>query len=173
MIRICGELRDCYCCRVLFRSILMNRRFGLFGAALALSLPCAIAADPPDPRKAIEAANAQFGAAYGRGDARALADMYTEGGQLYPPNEHVVAGRAAIEQFWKAAMDSGAQGVQLKTVEVESLGDSAVEAGTYTLHGKGGTTLERGKYLVLWKWVEGAWKLHRDCWNSNEPVHRK
>ena len=151
----------------------MNRRVSLIGAALALSLLGASAAGPRDPRTAIEAANAEFRAAYSRGDARAVAAMYTEGGQLYPPNERVVAGRAAIEGFWKAAMDSGVKGVELKTAEVESLGDSAVEAGTYTLYGKDGTTLDRGKYLVLWKWVGGAWRLHRDCWNSNEPVRRK
>ena len=151
----------------------MNRRVSLIGAALALSLPGAFAADPRDPRTAIAAANAEFGAAYGRGDARAVAAMYTEGGQLYPPNERVVAGRAAIEEFWKAAMDSGAKGVELKTAEVERLGDSAVEAGSYTLYRKDGTTLDHGKYLVLWKWVGGAWGLHRDCWNSNEPVRRK
>jgi ketosteroid isomerase-like protein len=99
--------------------------------------------------------------------------MYTEGGQLYPPNQGVVAGRAAIEEFWKAAMDSGVKRVELKTAEVESLGDSAVEAGAYTLYGKDGTTLDRGKYLVFWRWVGGTWRLHRDCWNSNEPVRRK
>jgi uncharacterized protein (TIGR02246 family) len=151
----------------------MNRRVSLFGAALALSLPGALAAGPRDPRTAIEAANAEFGAAYGRGDARAVAAMYTEGGQLYPPNERAVAGRAAIEGFWKAAMDSGVKGVELKTAEVESLGDWAVEAGTYALSGKDGTTLDRGKYLVLWKRVGGTWRLHRDCWNSNEPVRRR
>ena len=151
----------------------MNRRVILIGAILALSLPAAFAAGPRDPRKAIEAANAEFGAAYGRGDARAVAAMYTEGGQLYPPNERVVAGRAAIEAFWKAAMDSGVKRVELKTAEVESLGDSAVEAGTFTLYGKDGTTLDRGKYLVFWKWAGGKWRLHRDCWNSNDPVRRK
>jgi uncharacterized protein (TIGR02246 family) len=153
----------------------MNRRMSLIGTALALALylPSAFAEGPREPRKAIEAANAEFGAAYGRGDARAVAAMYTEGGQLYPPNESVVGGRAAIEEFWKAAMDSGVTGVELKTVEVDALGDSAIEAGTYTLFGKDRTTLDRGKYLVLWKRVGGAWRLHRDCWNSNVPARHK
>jgi uncharacterized protein (TIGR02246 family) len=153
----------------------MNRRVSLVGAALALSLalPSAFAEGPGEPRKAIEAANAEFAAAYGRGDARAVAAMYTEGGQLYPPNEKIVSGRAAIEEFWKAALDSGIKEVELKTVEVEALGDSAAETGTYTLYGKDRTTLDRGKYLVLWKRVGGTWKLHRDCWNSNEPVRPK
>jgi ketosteroid isomerase-like protein len=99
--------------------------------------------------------------------------MYTEGGQLYPPNEKVVTGRAAIGEFWKASINSGVKRVELKTAEVEGFDDSAVEAGTYTLYGNDGTTLDRGKYLVLWRRVGGAWKLHRDCWNSNEPVRRK
>ena len=59
----------------------MNRRVILIGAALALSLPGAFAAGPRDPRRAIEAANAEFGAAYGRGDARAVAAMYYPGKQ--------------------------------------------------------------------------------------------
>src|SRR5262249_56990407 len=131
---------------VLSGTFLMHGGVSLIGAALALSLPDAFAAGPRDPRTAIEAANAEFGAAYGRRDARAVAAMYTEGGQLYPPNERVVAGRAAIEEFWKAAMDSGVKGVELKTAEVERLGEPAVEAGTCPLQGKDGTRVDRGQY---------------------------
>jgi uncharacterized protein (TIGR02246 family) len=151
----------------------MMHRLIIICATLALSVTAALAAGQDDSRQAIETANAEFGAAVGRGDARAVAVMYTEGGQLYPPNEKVVAGRAAIEEFWKGSINAGVKRVELKTAEVEGLGNSAVEAGTYTLYGNDGTTLDRGKYLVLWKRVEGAWKLHRDCWNSNEPVRRK
>jgi uncharacterized protein (TIGR02246 family) len=151
----------------------MIRRAGLIGSALALALLGAVAPGPPALREAIEAANAELVDAYRRGDARAVAAMYTEGGQLYPPNEMIVGGREAIEKYWKAAMDSGVKAFELRTVEAEGLGDSAVEAGTYTLYGKDGTTLDRGKYLVLWKRAGGAWKLHRDCWNSNEPAPRK
>jgi len=151
----------------------MNRSVVVIGAALALCLPSTFAQDAQDARKAIEAANAEFSAAFLRADAQAAAAMYTEGGQLYPPNEKIVAGRARIEKFWKATMDSGVKSVELKTAEVESLGESAVEAGTYALHGKDGAMLDQGKYLVVWKREGGVWKLHRDCWNSNEPVGRK
>jgi ketosteroid isomerase-like protein len=151
----------------------MKRRIGLISAALAVSVTVAFAAEPGDPRLAIETANAEFAAAFGRGDSHAVAAMYTDGGQLYPPNEKVVAGRAAIEEFWKRAMDSGVKRVELKTAEVDGFGDSAVEAGTYTLYGNEGATLDRGKYLVFWRRVGGTWKLHRDCWNSNEPSRRK
>ena len=121
------------------------------------------------PRAAIEAANAEFAAATSRGDAAAVAAMYTERGQLFPPNEKIVEGRAAIEGHWKAAFEAGIKSIELTTTEVEGLGDSAVEVGSYTLFGKDKQVVDRGKYLVLWKRVGGAWKLHRDCWNTNQP----
>jgi hypothetical protein len=52
-------------------------------------------------------------------------------------------------------MGSGVKDMELKTVEVESLGDSAVEAENCTLYEKDGTTLDRGNYLVLWTWLRG------------------
>jgi uncharacterized protein (TIGR02246 family) len=124
------------------------------------------------PRAAIEAANAEFAAATSRGEAAAVAAMYTERGQLFPPNEKIVEGRAAIERYWKAAIESGIKAIELTTTEVEGLGDSAVEVGSYTLFGKDRRAVDRGKYLVLWKRVDGVWKLHRDCWNSNERTSK-
>jgi uncharacterized protein (TIGR02246 family) len=150
----------------------MNQKTTVIGSMLVLAWSTAVAAGLSDARNAIEAANAQFAAACRRGDARALAELYTEEGQLYPPNENIVRGRAAIETFWKAALDAGAKDIELKTVEVEDHGDLAVEAGAYTMYGKDRATLERGKYLVVWKRVGGKWKLHRDCWNLNEPARK-
>jgi uncharacterized protein (TIGR02246 family) len=137
--------------------------FGLFGFS---------AATADNPRKEIEAANAALAAAYGRGDAREVAAMYTDHGELFPPNAKIVEGRSAIEQFWKAAMDAGTKRVQLKTSEVEGYGEAAVEAGRYTLTGFDGSLSDQGKYLVLWKRVDGKWRLHRDCWNSDMPIRK-
>jgi ketosteroid isomerase-like protein len=148
----------------------MNRHAIFRLVTLMSGLLCFGAAAADNPRKEIEAANAEFTAAYGRGDARAVAAMYTEHGQLFPPNEKIVEGQVAIAMFWRAAMDAGTKGVQLKTTEVEGCGEAAVEAGTYTLSGKDGGVMDRGKYLVLWKRVNGKWRLHRDCWNSSKPA---
>jgi ketosteroid isomerase-like protein len=96
--------------------------------------------------------------------------MYTEKARLLPPNCQVVEGQKAIEEFWKGVMDSGIKKIELKTVEVESFGDTIVELGTATLYGK---AVEKAKYFVMWKRVNGTWKLHRDCWNSSEPAPKK
>ena len=147
----------------------MNRRAPIIGTALTLILFGLGAAGRSGPREGIEAANA---AAYARRDAGAVAAMYTERGQLFPPNEKIVEGRAAIERYWKASMNSGIKAIELKTTEVEALGESAVEVGSYTVYGKDGAAIDRGKYLVLWRRVDGAWKLHRDCWNSDGPASK-
>lgn len=142
---------------------------------LAMVFTCGAlkAAEKDDPRRAIEEANAAFAAAFGKGDAKGVAEMYTEGGQLLPPNEEIVAGRAAIEKFWRAAMAGGIVGLELTTTEIESFGDSIVELGKATVFGKGAEVLDQGKYVVLWKKVGGKWKLHRDCWNSSRGAPKK
>jgi ketosteroid isomerase-like protein len=80
-----------------------------------------------------------------------------------------VRGREAIARMWQAVIDSGVKGVTLTTLEVEAAGDIACEVGTYRLTGDGGTVLDAGKYVVVWKKEDGAWKLHRDIWNSSVP----
>ena len=139
-------------------------------AELVCRMYDASADDADGPRKEIERANAAFSNAYDRGDAKAIAALYTEEGELFPPNEVIVKGRPAIETYWKAAIDGGIKGVTLKTTEVFALGETVAETGAYTLSGKDREPVDEGKYVVVWKRVDGKWKLHRDCWNSDKPA---
>lgn len=45
-----------------------------------------------------------------RGDTPGLATLYTEDGQVLPPNGNFVTGRQAIQIFWQAVMDMRIQG---------------------------------------------------------------
>jgi uncharacterized protein (TIGR02246 family) len=121
-------------------------------------------------RDAIAAAIEKFMAAFSRGDAAKCAALYTEQGQLLPPNSDVTAGKQAIQTFWQSAMHMGITAAKLETVEVEGHGNTATEVGTYILQGAGGQVLDTGKYLVIWKQEAGQWKLHRDIWNSSRPA---
>ena len=67
----------------------------------------------------------------------------------------------------------GIKEVVLEIVEVVERGDMASEIGKYTLtiQPPGGETVtDRGKYLVVWKQEEGAWKIDIDIWNSSLPA---
>jgi uncharacterized protein (TIGR02246 family) len=120
-------------------------------------------------RDAIAAANEKFMAAFNGGDAAGLAALYTETGQLLPPNSDFVTGQQAIQGFWQALMDMGIKEAKLEIVEAEDHGDTATEVSRFTLYGEGGQVLDKGKYIIIWKREGGQWKLHRDIFNSSMP----
>jgi len=121
-----------------------------------------------DIRSAISAANQNFMAMFGAGDAGGMAKAYTANGMLLPPQSDFVTGTAAIQAFWQGAMDMGLKDVKLETAELEILGDTAIEVGKYTLYLMNGQVADTGKYVVIWKNDGGSWKLHRDIWNTSK-----
>jgi uncharacterized protein (TIGR02246 family) len=123
-----------------------------------------------DIRAQIEAANVQFVNAFKRGDATALAGLYTSGAQLLPANSDFVRGTAAIRAFWQNVINMGLKGASLETVDVEGHGDTAIETGRYRLLAAGDVVADQGKYIVVWKNDNGAWKLHRDIWTTSQPA---
>jgi uncharacterized protein (TIGR02246 family) len=122
-----------------------------------------------DIRAQIESVNAQIGSAFKRGDATALANFYTSGAELLPTNSDFVRGTAAIRTFWQGALDTGLTGASLETIEVEGHGETAIEMGRYRLLA-GDVVADQGKYIVVWKNDNGAWKLHRDIWTTSQAA---
>lgn len=143
-----------------------RRRLAICFASIALlGAPPALAAG--DVRSEIEAANKLWEAAASRSDGPAVAALYTDSGQLLPPQSDFVTGTEAIGQFWQAVFDSGVKGVSLVTLEVESHGDTAHEVGKLELRDTDGKLLDHGKYVVIWKKQGASWKLHRDIWTTS------
>ena len=122
------------------------------------------AADP-----AIVAANKTFMQAFGQG-ATTMGTLYATDAQLFPPGGAVVNGNTAIGPFWKGAFDSGVKKATLETTATEKAGDRIIETGQYTLSGADGTTLDAGKYMVVWKKEGNNWKLYRDIWNTSQAA---
>jgi ketosteroid isomerase-like protein len=121
-------------------------------------------------RDGISAANAYFMNTFNRGDGVGMGGLYTENGQLLPPNSDIVSGHSAISAFWQGVMDMGIKTAKLETVELEGQGDAAYEVGKYILSGEGGEVIDSGKFIVIWKKEREKWKLHRDIWNSSMPA---
>lgn len=114
-------------------------------------------------------ANGNFMAAFSAQDAEALADLYTHTAQLLPPNGDFQIGNDAVKAFWGSLFAAGFDGVVLETLEVHGNGNIVSEVGLFTLY-LNGQYFDNGKYIVVWKKVQGKWHLHRDIWNSNNPA---
>ena len=139
--------------------------------ALCFSVQCITKQE--DPAKLLEeitAANKIFMDTFNKEDAATLVSFYTEDGQLLPPNAGVIEGKEAMQAFWQAVMDMGVKEAVLEIVEVEGHGDTAIEVSKFKMKDAEGNVLDYGKYIVIWKKVEGNWKLHRDIFNSSTPL---
>lgn len=169
------QLGDAYALLWSGDQLIPNRRPARFSGIGVLEGPESLVAtfqEEPvgDVRKEIEQANAEFGRAFAKGNAQAIAALYTPTAKVFPPNATIVEGRDAIEAFWQAVIGSGVTRVTLTTAEVESFSDTAIETGSAVLETKGAMSVAHGKYVVVWKRTGGAWLLHRDCWNSSDPA---
>ena len=116
----------------------------------------------------------QFEEAIARGDAAACAAVYTEDAKILPPESPAMTGKQAAQGLWQGFIDMGVKGISLQTLELEEMGDRAVERGAATvdIQGEGGQTIQAsGKYIVLWRrQADGAWKWHWDCFNFDAPM---
>jgi ketosteroid isomerase-like protein len=139
---------------------------------LSLCLAWACAPAPTDTteeaRAGIAAANARFMELVAQKDAAGLAALYTEDARMFPPGSPPVIGRAAIQQVL-GGLVGGIARLQLDTVDVAGYGNAAYEQEALKFFDANGVLIDEGKAIVIWKKVDGEWKLHRDIFNSNLP----
>jgi uncharacterized protein (TIGR02246 family) len=152
------------------KTLTQSNRFTAALATLTLGLVLISAAAADSTRAAIAAQSSAFMDAMERGDARAVAELFTTDAKLIVSGiDDVVAGRAAIEKFWQVGFSNGVKGLRLTALDLDGTGPLRVETGTYQALGAGGSELGRGHYMFVWKKEGGAWKIHRDI-GSAKPM---
>jgi ketosteroid isomerase-like protein len=154
----------------------MNEFKGVRGAILGMLLIAVTASvQAADGQKAaIEARDVEFSAALDKGDSHALAALYTSDGQILPQGSDAIKGNAAIQVFLqKYIIDAGVAGATLKTLEVFSADSTASEVGEYEMRNKAGVVIDHGKYMVVWRKVDGVWKIHRDMFATSVSLKKQ
>lgn len=58
------------------------------------------------------------------------------------------------------------------SIVVPSGADMAYELGRYRMPmpGPRGLVMERGKYTIIWRKLDGVWKYVVGCWNADGPA---
>lgn len=107
-------------------------------------------------------------------DAAAIAQMYAEDGAFMPPNAAIGKGRPAIEKNWAGMMATPGFDLTFapEQIVLSSSGDMALDRGTYrlTVAPNGTKQVDTGKYVVVWRKIDGEWKAAADIINSDLPA---
>jgi len=113
--------------------------------------------------------NDRWADAFNKGDAAAVAAMYTADAYVLPAGAEMIKGRPAIEAMWRQNMQQIGN-VKCTTIDVKPLGSSAAgEIGTCTFKTKAQPPQDGAlKYAVVWRKEGGQWKLLHDIWNSDK-----
>jgi len=123
------------------------RRMAISAVLLTLAAMPAMA----QSKAAIQKASDQWSAAFNKGDAAAVAAMYTDDAYVLPAGAPMAHGHDAIQAFWTDAM--------------QHLGD--VKSCTFKTKGDA-STAGALKYAVVWQKADTQWKLLQDIWNFDK-----
>ena len=158
---------------------MLNAKALLIAGFSGLLIACSASgvADKPaeDNRAAHEQAirntNEQWLALIRDHDAPAVSMLYTADGAMMAPGAPIAQGQPALETAWGGLMQMPGFGLTFEADEivVASGGDMALDRGTYelSLDGPDGATKDIGKYVVVWRNVDGQWKVAADIFNSD------
>lgn len=131
-------------------------------------------ADAAADEQAIRSTNERWLQLIRAKDAAAIAQLYTEDGAVLPANEKAALGRESIEQWWNSSMQMPDYDLTFETDQlvISKAGDMALDRGTYRFAATppGGAINDSGKYVVVWRKVDGEWKVAADIFNSDGPA---
>jgi len=107
---------------------------------------------------------------FNEGNPDRVAGHYADDAEILVAHHPAIEGKAAIAVFFKANIDKYI-GLGNDTTWSEVRGDMAVEQGVYTVRNvKVGENVETGKYIRVWKNINGSWKLYRDMFSSDSEL---
>ena len=130
--------------------------------------------DGSQAEQAIGDTNQRWLALVKQKDAAAIANLYSEEGAFMAPNAPIALGRPAIQQGWQNLLDLPEMTLTFTTDDLDLSGaaDMAIDRGTYqfTANPEGGAIEDTGKYVVVWRNIDGEWKVTHDIFNSDSPA---
>ncbi|MFN8245079.1 MAG: nuclear transport factor 2 family protein [Ferruginibacter sp.] len=123
-----------------------------------------------EARKAIDEQNKSYGDGFAKMDSSLFLDHYTEDACIMPGGAPKLCGREGLLGFFHAGTQKmGVRNIAVTTDEVFGTEEAMVEVGQYQLYSDSAKTkpTEKGKFIVVWKKVDGKWKMHRDIFNPS------
>jgi ketosteroid isomerase-like protein len=125
-------------------------------------------------KKAIRKLDVAWGNTASKRDLDAVVAFYARAGSVVWPGVPAAHGTARIRSAWKKVF-AQYRGLTLKftaeRIDVANSADLAADFGkvSFGYDTPKGRVMNIGKYVVVWKKVNGAWKVLYDSYNMNNP----
>jgi ketosteroid isomerase-like protein len=120
-------------------------------------------------KKHIFEKNKTYSSRFTTGDSLYYVEHYCADAEVMSPNVPIVKGREAIRKFFYNDGQNNEAIIELPDGNIYGDEDLVVEEGVYNFpDGKGGS-VDKGKFIALWKQEDGKWKLYREIWNTDLP----
>lgn len=123
--------------------------------------------NPEDIKKLLSRIE-EFSISVMRSDYQTIGMAYTEDAKIFPNNADIIQGRAAIINYWTLPEGVRTKYHKITPKEIKVLGKEAYDYGYYegiTLRADGTEASWKGKYVIVWKKINGEWKIYLDIWN--------
>lgn len=122
------------------------------------------------PEKELEAIRSKitsFSQAYMDGEIALLAEHYSLDASILPPGADIIQGRAAIQKRWELPEGVDILLHKVTPSEIVVKDDTAWDYGYYegSTKNQKGTSNWKGKYMIIWKRIDGEWLIYLDIWN--------
>ena len=121
-------------------------------------------------KKELQTYNDEFAATIVKKDSVSFGNLYAADAVRMYPNRTELVGRSEIVSDFNFAVNNGIGSGKLTTKEVMGNEDLLVEVGIYELFGNDGVQVDKGKFISLFKRVDGKLVSIRDIWNSDSPA---
>lgn len=128
-----------------------------------------------EEEKALREADIAWSAAAEKKDLDGIVSFVTDDSVQLPPNAPTAKGKDAVKKEWSNIL--GLKDIAVKwepaIVQVADSGELGYTSGTYTLSftdTNAGKIDDKGKYLEVWKKVDGKWKCYLDMYSSDMPA---
>ncbi len=111
----------------------------------------------------------KFSKAYMDGDVDTLVSLYTDDGMIFPNNRKILSGKKLLESYWTLPEDVKTLHHKVTAEEIIIENDTAYDYGYYegkTLTKDNKEVSWQGKYVIVWKKIDGDWKIYLDIWNN-------
>jgi ketosteroid isomerase-like protein len=111
--------------------------------------------------------NKTYGNRFKTNDTTFYIDRYCKDAQVFCPAVPAIIGRDSIRHFFYGGGNNTETTIELPAGNFYGNEDFVVEEGAYNFpDGKGGS-VDKGKFMAIWKQEDGKWKLFREIWNTD------